>query len=315
MPASHLARRRMKGRRPGDRPATDTHAARTAGDLSSHGTGGQRAQPSAFQSLVVSPLANLLGGGRGVTVRRDMGPDIPPHESENAHMLSSTNGVDAVSEEDMLTLQGFAGAQRLAQIARQNGDASVVVDADSSTGTSTSTGGTHRRRRRPTAAARRFEASLEHKYEQNPFIVWFGMLAKAVASALAAAGLAIVAAVYPIYSLTPTPVLDFLARNLFNVGYLLYMTKLGRWLHLKSVRDAREKKYVHSRGVRPSTLSTATIVPIPFLGDNYTYLLIDHATRQAAAIDPADPYTVFELAQKLRVVRLFQDFSIFSMGD
>ena len=250
-----------------------------------------------------------------MTVRRDMGPDIPPHESENAHMLSSTNGVDAVSEEDMLTLQGFAGAQRLAQIARQNGDASVVVDADSSTGTSTSTGGTHRRRRRPTAAARRFEASLEHKYEQNPFIVWFGMLAKAVASALAAAGLAIVAAVYPIYSLTPTPVLDFLARNLFNVGYLIYMTKLGRWLHLKSVRDAREKKYVHSRGVRPSTLSTATIVPIPFLGDNYTYLLIDHATRQAAAIDPADPYTVFELAQKLRVVRLFQDFSIFSMGD
>jgi hydroxyacylglutathione hydrolase len=62
-------------------------------------------------------------------------------------------------------------------------------------------------------------------------------------------------------------------------------------------------------------LSTATIVPIPFLGDNYTYLLIDHATRQAAAIDPADPYTVFELAQKLRVVSLFQYFSIFSMGD
>jgi hypothetical protein len=56
------------------------------------------------------------------------------------------------------------------------------------------------------------------------------MLAKAVASALAAAGLAIVAAVYPIYSLTPTPVLDFIARNLFNVGYLIYMTKLGRWL-------------------------------------------------------------------------------------
>ena len=243
-----------------------------------------------------------------------MGPDIPPHESENVHMLSSTNGVDAVSEEDMLTLQGFAGAQRLAQIARQNGDASVVVDADSSTGTSTSTGGTHRRRRRPTAAARRFEASLEHKYEQNPFIVWFGMLAKAVASALAAAGLAIVAAVYPIYSLTPTPVLDFLARNLFNVGYLIYMTKLGRWLHLKSVRDAREKKYVHSRGVRPSTLSTATIVPIPFLGDNYTYLLIDHATRQAAAIDPADPYTVFELAQKLRVVSFISVFQYFQIG-
>ena len=67
------------------------------------------------------------------------------------------------------------------------------------------------------------------------------------------------------------------------------------------MRDTREKKYVHSRGIRPSSLSTSTILPIPFLGDNYTYLLIDHATREAAAIDPADPYAVHELATQLRV--------------
>ena len=298
MPASHPARRRMKGRRPGSRPATDTHAARTGGDIRSHGTRAHR-DPSPFQSYVISPIANLLGGGRGshAAPRRDMGPDIPAHESENAHMLSGDE--NGVTEEDMLTLQGFAGAKRLAQIARANGDAAVNIDANSSNDGSSAS--STRRRRRPAPAAARFEAKLERKYEQNPFVVWLGMLAKAVASALGTAGLVLAAALYPVYSLTPAPVLDFIVRNLFNAGYLIYMTRLGRWLHLRSVRDAREKKYIHSRGIRPSSLSTSTILPIPFLGDNYTYLLIDHATREAAAIDPADPYAVHELATQLRV--------------
>ena len=166
-----------------------------------------------------------------------MGPDIPAHESENAHMLSGNE--NGVTEEDMLTLQGFAGAKRLAQIARANGDTAVDVDADSSNDGSSAS--STRRRRRPAPAAARFEAKLERKYEQNPFVVWLGMLAKAVASALGTAGLVLAAALYPLYSLTPAPVLDFIARNLFNVGYLLYMTRLGRWLHLRAVRDARER--------------------------------------------------------------------------
>ena len=252
MPASHPARRRMKGRRPGSRPATDTHAARTGGDIRSHGTRAHR-DPSPFQSYVISPIANLLGGGRGshAAPRRDMGPDIPAHESENAHMLSGDE--NGVTEEDMLTLQGFAGAKRLAQIARANGDTAVNIDADSSNDGSSASGFT-RRRRAPAPTAARFEAKLERKYEQNPFVVWLGMLAKAVASALGTAGLVLAAALYPVYSLTPAPVLDFIVRNLFNAGYLIYMTRLGRWLHLRSVRDAREKKYIHSRGIRPSSL-------------------------------------------------------------
>ena len=174
LPASHPARRRMKGRRPGSRPATDTHAARTGGDIRSHGTRAHR-DPSPFQSYVISPIANLLGGGRGshAAPRRDMGPDIPAHESENAHMLSGDE--NGVTEEDMLTLQGFAGAKRLAQIARANGDTAVNIDADSSNDGSSASGFT-RRRRAPAPTAARFEAKLERKYEQNPFVVWLGML-------------------------------------------------------------------------------------------------------------------------------------------
>lgn len=84
-----------------------------------------------------------------------MGPDIPAHESENAHMLSGDE--NGVTEEDMLTLQGFAGAKRLAQIARANGDTAVNIDADSSNDGSSASGST-RRRRAPAPTAARFEA-------------------------------------------------------------------------------------------------------------------------------------------------------------
>ena len=127
-----------------------------------------------------------------------MGPDIPAHESENAHMLSGDE--NGVTEEDMLTLQGFAGAKRLAQIARANGDTAVNIDADSSNDGSSASGFT-RRRRAPAPTAARYEAKLERQYEQNPFVVWLGMLAKA-SSALGTAGLVLAAALYPHY---PSP--------------------------------------------------------------------------------------------------------------
>jgi hydroxyacylglutathione hydrolase len=38
---------------------------------------------------------------------------------------------------------------------------------------------------------------------------------------------------------------------------------------------------------------------VPFLADNYAYVLVDHATRECAAIDPADPYGVKDLCDRL----------------
>ena len=134
------------------------------------------------------------------------------------------------------------------------------------------------------------------------FGVWFGMITKLAGSALATAGLALAAALYPVYALTPLPVLDGLSKGLFNIGYLIYMSAIGRWLHLRLVRSVREaRRQPHSRGIRPSVLSTCSILPIPFLNDNYCYLLVDHATREAAAIDPADPYRVRDVAKRLNL--------------
>lgn len=37
---------------------------------------------------------------------------------------------------------------------------------------------------------------------------------------------------------------------------------------------------------------SALVVPVPVLSDNYAYLLIDEATRTAAAVDPVEPAKV-----------------------
>ncbi|KAH9125987.1 hypothetical protein LEN26_001003 [Aphanomyces euteiches] len=43
----------------------------------------------------------------------------------------------------------------------------------------------------------------------------------------------------------------------------------------------------------------ATVVTIPFLHDNYAYILIDHATGECAAVDVADPQVVLDVWQDL----------------
>ena len=128
------------------------------------------------------------------------------------------------------------------------------------------------------------------------------MLVNLLASALATAGLGVSAALYPVYAVTPTPVLAFLGKSAFNLGYLIYMSPIGRWLHLRAVKSHhRTNQPPHSRGVRPSPLTTCSVLPVPFLTDNYAYVLVDHATRECAAIDPADPYGVKDLCDRLEL--------------
>ena len=80
------------------------------------------------------------------------------------------------------------------------------------------------------------------------------------------------------------------------------MSPIGRWLHLRAVKSHhRTNQPPHSRGVRPSPLTTCSVLPVPFLADNYAYVLVDHATRECAAIDPADPYGVKDLCDRLEL--------------
>ncbi|KDO26387.1 hypothetical protein SPRG_08190 [Saprolegnia parasitica CBS 223.65] len=45
----------------------------------------------------------------------------------------------------------------------------------------------------------------------------------------------------------------------------------------------------------------AQVVVIPVLSDNYAYLLVDEATKTAAAVDPVEPHKVLDAAKALNV--------------
>jgi glyoxylase-like metal-dependent hydrolase (beta-lactamase superfamily II) len=57
----------------------------------------------------------------------------------------------------------------------------------------------------------------------------------------------------------------------------------------------------HSLPVPPSTLTTCAVTVVPILDNNYAYLLVDKATRNAAVVDPADPYAVLRAVQAANV--------------
>merc|ERR1712137_928386 len=44
------------------------------------------------------------------------------------------------------------------------------------------------------------------------------------------------------------------------------------------------------------------VVQIPILEDNYSYLLIDNASKTAAAVDPAEPNTIIEQSKQENVI-------------
>ena len=85
--------------------------------------------------------------------------------------------------------------------------------------------------------------------------------------------------------------------------YYLYTTRLGYRLHLR--RLSRRRHTAHSI-TQPLTLSGKysgqstgsyhphyavefTVIPLPILGDNYCYVIVDDASKVAVAIDAADP--------------------------
>ena len=239
--------------------------------------GGPSSNTSSFFRLVsqfvVNPLANLLDPGMHPA------PASPLTDKDNQMLLHRTESSDGAMGGETHGDEQDGGGDR--GESKANGDG--VGNSNL-----TQQGRVHQK--------------LTQSYETSPFAVWFGMIVKLFASALATAGLAISAALYPLYAITPSFVLNFLGKNIFNVGYLIYVTPLGRWAHLRGVKSHHKSNSPpHSRGVRPSPLSTCSVLPVPFSADNYAYVLVDHATRDCAAVDPADPYAVKDLLDRLEL--------------
>ena len=228
----------------------------------------------------MSPLANLVDPGM-------LSSESPSHADDASLLVRSGASDDAMADHE------HPDADRARDRGGSHEDGSVDSSAPPLAARDTSS------RDFPNEKLRQ---SREVQYEKSPLAVWMGMLVNLLASALATAGLAVSAAAYPLYAVTPTPVLAFLGASAFNAGYLIYMSPIGRWLHLRAVKSHhRTNQPPHSRGVRPSPLTTCSVLPVPFLADNYAYVLVDHATRECAAIDPADPYGVKDLCDRLEL--------------
>uniref|UniRef100_A0A803W1J1 PNKD metallo-beta-lactamase domain containing n=1 Tax=Ficedula albicollis TaxID=59894 RepID=A0A803W1J1_FICAL len=75
--------------------------------------------------------------------------------------------------------------------------------------------------------------------------------------------------------------------------YSLYArTRLGYLFYQRQVKKARER-YPHGHSVpQPYCFPGLKILPIPVLSNNYSYLVIDTGSSQAAVIDPSDPLAV-----------------------
>nr|XP_054492585.1 probable hydrolase PNKD [Agelaius phoeniceus] len=78
-----------------------------------------------------------------------------------------------------------------------------------------------------------------------------------------------------------------------SAGYSLYArTRLGYLFYQRQVKKARER-YPHGHSVpQPYCFPGVKILPIPVLSNNYSYLVIDTGSSQAAVIDPSDPLAV-----------------------
>ncbi|OQR89145.1 hypothetical protein THRCLA_09900 [Thraustotheca clavata] len=68
------------------------------------------------------------------------------------------------------------------------------------------------------------------------------------------------------------------------------------FFHMRNV-----KKYYGQRGYQPQSYEEevldgkAAVVIVPFLEDNYAYIIIDKATGDCALVDPADPFTTVDV--------------------
>ena len=72
--------------------------------------------------------------------------------------------------------------------------------------------------------------------------------------------------------------------------YFLYSTPLGRWRHSKAISRLPPRPHTSPECVFRSELTE--VYAVPFLADNYAYLVVDRATSHAALVDPAHPAAV-----------------------
>jgi len=171
----------------------------------------------------------------------------------------------------------------------------------------------------PPSAANKSKSRLERtdtthmnmthiKYEKNPFITWKAMVFNLISSLFGVMFLAITCAAYPIYAFAiPRQVWAFLGEKGFGIIYYIFAnSSILRYIHLRSIAKKHENdngdvlRSIHSF-TQTEMLSSAAVIPIPFLSDNYSYLIVDRQSKTAAVVDPSDPISALGVAQRVGV--------------
>tara|TARA_X000001036_G_C20651452_1_gene795156 strand:- start:198 stop:1841 length:1644 start_codon:yes stop_codon:yes gene_type:complete len=146
------------------------------------------------------------------------------------------------------------------------------------------------------------------KYEKNPFVTWKAMVFNLISSLFGVLFLAITCALYPIYAFAiPRQVWTFLGEKGFGILYYIFAnSNVLRYFHLRSIAKKHENdngdvlRSIHSF-TQTEMLSSAAVIPIPFLSDNYSYLIVDRQSKTAAVVDPSDPISALGVAQRVGV--------------
>ena len=93
-------------------------------------------------------------------------------------------------------------------------------------------------------------------------------------------------------------------REGFGIIYYIFAnSSILRYIHLRSIAKKHENdngdvlRSIHSF-TQTEMLSSAAVIPIPFLSDNYSYLIVDRQSKTAAVVDPSDPISALGVSAK-----------------
>ena len=90
----------------------------------------------------------------------------------------------------------------------------------------------------------------------------------------------------------------------FKVLYNLYLTRIGRWMHNRSIRPSEEQKEPHTifddRSFNYMNDSLIVFI-VPYLKDNYGYIVQSTETNEYILVDPADPNMVAKVLKTFKI--------------
>lgn len=134
-------------------------------------------------------------------------------------------------------------------------------------------------------------------YRSSPMMITTRILLGVVLQALKTVGTALALGVSIVNCVVPAFAVEWLSRRAFDVGYVAYTSRVGRWAHLRMIQSLRDEP-AHAKAGTPLVAGGGVVVQIPFMNDNYSYLVVDADTREACAIDPADPERAVDAARR-----------------